>query len=135
MALSSKNVGASEFSHGRNRHGNPDSDYQTGVNSLPFPIATNRGAGGGLPVEVSGGVGDAGGSKRGGTTAELIRQAELRLDPTNSTETVDEMFTAKGNPDFYPDAQPLVSEVARVRPGNYKQPVVKTGVFRNDAYQ
>lgn len=102
--LSMGRPGRSEFSHGRGKYAHPDSDYTP--DNLPW---------------------EQGEDKR---DVGLHRQAELRLDATNETETIEEMHTALGNPDaFGPDA-PLVQEKAVRRPNTYKQPVVRTGVYR-----
>lgn len=111
--LSSGTPGHSEFSHGRSRHAHPDSDYQTGV-TLPWEVADR-----------------AQGAKRGGLTSDLLRQEELRMDGTKSDETTDEMMTALGNPDMYPDTSRLVEEKAQVRNKQYKQPLIRNGVDRN----
>lgn len=115
--LSSGRPGRSEFSHGRGRFGHPDSDYQSGV-KLPWEVADRNQ-----------------GSKRGGYTQAMRQQAEMRSDPTNAEEVVGEQFEqmlyAKGNPDFYADSEPIVSEPAVRRATTFKQPVYRTGVDRS----
>lgn len=104
--LSSGRPGRSEYSHGKGKFANPESDYTRG--ELPW---------------------EPGQDKR---DVQLRLQAEKRLDATNSVETVEEMYTAKGNPDaFGPDA-PLVQEPVMRRPSVYKQPELRYGVYREE---
>lgn len=107
--------GKSERSHGTSRYGHPDSDYQTTHTELPWEVADREQ-----------------GSKRGGFTAEMRRQAELRLDATNTTETVEEMLYVLGNPDAFGPDQPIVQEQKNVAPSRYKSNTPRTGVYRQE---
>lgn len=102
--LSMGRPGRSEFSGGRGRFDNPGTDYTPDY--LPWEKSEDK------------------------RDVALHRQAELRLDATNSTETVEEMHTALGNPDAFGPDMPLVQEPIVRRPTVYKQPIVRTGVNR-----
>lgn len=114
-SLSSGTPGPSEDSHGRGRFGHPDSDFQSGRAELAWAVADRNQ-----------------GSKRGGFTAAMRRQAELRTDGTRSDEIIEDMLYVKGNPDAYGPDQPIVQEPRRVAPAVFKQPVIRTGVDRQD---
>lgn len=102
--LKPKRPGRSEMSHGKGRYVDPRSDYQS-QRKLPFPVETDKRA------------------------ASLQREAELRLDPTNPLELVNDMYYVNGNADFYP-GEPLVQEPVQVAPSVYKQPIWRYGVDR-----
>lgn len=104
MPLSSGRPGRSEFSHGKGKFANPNSD------------ATR--------AELKWAPGE---DKR---DVHLRRQAELRFDATNEFETIEDMYVAKGNPDAFGPGPELVQEQA-VRPsGAYRQPNLRIGVDR-----
>ena len=107
--------GPSERSHGSSRHGHPDSNYQSQRKELPFETSDRNF-----------------GSKRGGFTAQMHREAELRLDATNATEKVEDMLYVRGNPDAFGPDQPIVQEKAKIASGVYKQAVPRTGVNRQE---
>ena len=107
--------GKSERSHGKSRYGHPDSDFQSQRTELPWEV-TDRDQG----------------SKRGGFTAEMRRQAKLRLDATNTTETVEEMLYVLGNPDAFGPDQPIVQESVHRAPAVYKSNTPRTGVYRQE---
>jgi hypothetical protein len=115
LPLSSGTPGKSERSHGRSRFAHPDSDYQSQRTELPFEVSDRNQ-----------------GSKRGGFTADMKRQAELRLDATNSTETVEEMLYVLGNPDAFGPDQPIVQEKMNRAPSVYKSNTPRTGVYRQE---
>ena len=107
--------GRSERSHGKSRAPHPDSDYQSQRSELPWETADRES-----------------GSKRGGFTAQMRREAELRLDATNATEVVEDMLYVRGNPDAFGPDQPIVQEKLQRAPNVYKQPVPRTGVNRQE---
>jgi len=115
LPLSNGRPGKSERSHGRSRAGHPDSDYQSQRTELPWEVADRNQ-----------------GSKRGGFTAEMRRQAQLRMDATNATETEEEMLYVLGNPDAFGPDQPIVQEKANVAPAKYRQYTPRTGVYRQE---
>jgi len=114
--LRSGRPGRSEFSHGKGRFPHPDSDYQTGA-KLKWEVADRNQ-----------------GSKRGGFTQAMRQQAELRTDVTNPQEAIgegaEEMLYVKGNPDFYSDSEPIVTEKRQTRPTVAPQPQLRYGVTR-----
>lgn len=112
--LSSDRPGRSEFSHGTSRFGHPDSDYQS-ARTLPWSVADR-----------------VGGSKRGGLTGDMIRQAQNRIDGTRSDEVIEDMLYVRGNPDAFGPDQPLVQEKRQVSPNRFKQPVIRTSVDRQE---
>lgn len=118
MTLPLRNTGdpgRTERSHGKGRFGHPDSDYQSQRTELPFEVADRDF-----------------GSKRGGFTSDMHRQAELRLDATNSTEKTEDMLYVRGNPDAFGPDMPIIQESA-VRPsGANRRYVPRTGVNRQE---
>ena len=102
--LSSGTPGRSPMSHGKGRFANPDSDFTRA--DLPWDRAEDK------------------------RDVQLRRQAEARLDATNSAETIEDMYTTKGNPDAFGPDNPLVQERPHRRPNVFKQPVVRHGVNR-----
>lgn len=112
--LSSDRPGRSEMSHGTSRFGHPDSDYQS-PRKLPWEVAARNG-----------------GSKRGGYTGDMVRQAQNRTDVTRSDEVIEEMLYVRGNPDMFGPDQPLVQEKPQRTPAKFKQPVIRTSVDRQE---
>jgi hypothetical protein len=94
-----------EMSFGASRFPDPTSDYQTGTN-VPWAKGPDK------------------------KDMQLQRQAEARLDPTSTAETTQDMYTALGNPDMFGPDQPLVQEKPNIRKNTFKQPVIRTGVSR-----
>lgn len=104
MPLSSGRPGRSEFSHGKGKYANPNSDFTRA--ELPWGPGEDK------------------------RDVHLQRQAELRYDATNEFETIEDMYVAKGNPDAFGPGPELVQERPLRPSGSYKQPIVRTGVDR-----
>ena len=112
MPLKSGRPGRSEFSSGKGRFPNPESDYQS-QRKLPWDVADRDG-----------------GAKVGGKTGVMSLQAQRRMDATVNNDTEEEMLYALGNPDTAQPDEPMVQEDVVKPSGLYRQPVYRTGVFR-----
>ena len=112
--LSSRRPGRTEFSHGTSRAPHPDSDFQSQRN-LPWQISDRNQ-----------------GSKRGGFTAQMRREAEFRSDPTRADEDIESLLYVRGNPDMYGPDQLIVQEKPHRASGRYKQPQYRTSVDRQE---
>ena len=112
MPLKGGRPGRSEFSSGKGNWANPDSDYQS-QRKLAWETADRDG-----------------GSKRGGLPGGLRLQLQRRMDSTVINETEEDMLTAYGNPDTSIPDTPLIEEAPMKPSGLYRQPNIRTGVFR-----
>lgn len=95
----------SEMGHGRGLSVNPLSDAQT-IRKLPWATESD---------------------KHDGSAAY---RAQLRTDPTNGAENLDDMPYVNGNPDMFGPSLPLVREAAYNPPALYPQPILRYGVDR-----
>jgi hypothetical protein len=57
-------------------------------------------------------------------------QAQRRMDATVNNDTEEEMLYVLGNPDTAQPDEPMVQEDVVKPSGLYRQPVYRTGVFR-----
>lgn len=112
MPLRSGRPGRSEFSSGKGRFPNPESDYQS-QRKLAWDIADRDG-----------------GSKVGGLPGTAQLQAQRRMDSTVADETMEEMLYVLGNPDTSIPDEPIIQEPGLKPSGTYVAPNLRTGVQR-----
>lgn len=86
----------------------PNSDYQS-IRKLAWPVGEDQ------------------------DDVQNLLRAEKRTDPTNGAEIIEpDMYFAKGNPDMFGPAPPMVRESQQNPPALFPQPVLRYGVDRQE---